>query len=356
MKKIHTHYDNLKVMRNAPPEVVRAAYKTLTQKYHPDRNPGDAKAARIMSLLNDSYGVLSDPVKRRSHDQWIEKCELEGETQEANSSDPTMKAKPKWKPAEPVTPPKEPSPLSLKLKYFGWLAESSFAVIFRVMGPFLGLALVILVIAVVNTRTTNKPDFTSQASPVALPQSYSAIPPPSQSQATTSIGPEEIRPEDVSATPPPARPHAATPTSNDNVPVYVRAPLTPYGMPWPASAAYLKEFPILRAKGLSKVTVDNNQNSSDVLVKLVWLGSTKAFPIREFFIPAHGTFTVNRVSAGKYDVRYRDLDSGQLTRSEAFDLEETRIPGGTEYSNYNITLYTVPDGNMQTYSLAESDF
>jgi len=350
MKQIHTHYDNLKVMRNAPPEVIRAAYKTLTQKYHPDRNPGDAKAARIMSLLNESYSVLSDPAKKRSHDEWIRRSELEEAPQKANNSDFTEKAERTWK-SEPVTPPNEPSPLALKLKYFWWLAGSSFSVFFRVMRPFLGLAVVILVIAVLTTQTSNKPNLTPQLSPTTPPPTYSAIPPPSQSQAATVI-----RPEDVSATPPPARPHVATPASTEVAPGYVRAPLTPYGQPWPVNAAYLKEFPSLRTKGFSKVTVDNNQNSSDVFVKLVWLGATNAFPIREFFIPAHGTFTVNRVSAGKYDVRYRDLDSGQLTRSEAFNLEETPVAGGTEYSDYNLTLYTVPDGNMQTYSLTESDF
>lgn len=48
MEKIHTHYDNLKVAREAPPEVIRAAYRALSQRYHPDRNPANAEAARIM--------------------------------------------------------------------------------------------------------------------------------------------------------------------------------------------------------------------------------------------------------------------------------------------------------------------
>ncbi|HEU4844561.1 MAG TPA: J domain-containing protein, partial [Burkholderiaceae bacterium] len=55
MAKIHTHYDNLKVARKAPQEVIRAAYKALSQKYHPDKNPGDEKAARIMAILNSAY-------------------------------------------------------------------------------------------------------------------------------------------------------------------------------------------------------------------------------------------------------------------------------------------------------------
>jgi DnaJ-class molecular chaperone len=79
MARIHTHYDNLKVARNAPPEVIRAAYKTLSQKYHPDRNPGNADAVRIIKIINNAYEVLSDPVKRREHDEWIARAEEEAE-------------------------------------------------------------------------------------------------------------------------------------------------------------------------------------------------------------------------------------------------------------------------------------
>ena len=71
MAQIRTHYDNLKVARNAPPEVIRAAYRTLSQKYHPDRNPGNPESVRIMTILNNTYDVLSDPSKRREHDEWI---------------------------------------------------------------------------------------------------------------------------------------------------------------------------------------------------------------------------------------------------------------------------------------------
>lgn len=79
MARIHTHYDNLKVARNAPPEVIRAAYKTLSQKYHPDRNPGSPDAIRIIQIINSAYEVLSDPIKRQEHDDWIAKAEARGE-------------------------------------------------------------------------------------------------------------------------------------------------------------------------------------------------------------------------------------------------------------------------------------
>lgn len=77
MARIHTHYDNLKVARNAPPEIIRAAYKTLSQKYHPDRNPDNPDAIRIIQIINTAYEVLSDPAKRREHDDWIASKEAE---------------------------------------------------------------------------------------------------------------------------------------------------------------------------------------------------------------------------------------------------------------------------------------
>jgi curved DNA-binding protein CbpA len=51
----HTHYDNLKVSRDAPIEVIRAAYKSLASKYHPDIHPNREKATRIMRIINASY-------------------------------------------------------------------------------------------------------------------------------------------------------------------------------------------------------------------------------------------------------------------------------------------------------------
>lgn len=71
MPRIHTHYDNLKVTRNAPPEVIRAAYKTLCQKFHPDRNPGNESAKQTFLLIRTAYETLSDPQKRKLHDAWI---------------------------------------------------------------------------------------------------------------------------------------------------------------------------------------------------------------------------------------------------------------------------------------------
>ena len=78
MPKVHTHYDNLKVARDAPIEVIEAAYKALAQMYHPDRNPGDT-AARIRDMVQTAHAVLTNPERRREHDEWIRRGETHSE-------------------------------------------------------------------------------------------------------------------------------------------------------------------------------------------------------------------------------------------------------------------------------------
>ena len=80
MANFHTHYDNLKVTRDAPVSVIRAAYKALCQTYHPDKFPGNPEEAdRVIKLVNASYAVLIDPEKRAKHNAWIKEQEAKQE-------------------------------------------------------------------------------------------------------------------------------------------------------------------------------------------------------------------------------------------------------------------------------------
>jgi len=65
---MHTHYDNLKVARNAPLAVIKAAYRALSQQYHPDKN-NSPDAKRIMQILNDAWAVLGDEEARTKYDR-----------------------------------------------------------------------------------------------------------------------------------------------------------------------------------------------------------------------------------------------------------------------------------------------
>ncbi len=137
---------------------------------------------------------------------------------------------------------------------------------------------------------------------------------------------------------------------------YTRPDSAPNGESWPSVAGYVKGFKKLHTDGLSTVTIDNSQNNSDVFVKLISINGLESYPVRVFFIPAFSQFKINKIRAGLYDIRYRDLDSGSLAKSESFTLQETETYDGIEYSNFTMTLYKTQNGNMQTYGLSENEF
>ncbi|WP_321965276.1 J domain-containing protein [Paraburkholderia sp. J7] len=60
-KGIHTHYDNLKIARNGPHAVIEAAYRALSQQYHPDKN-SHLEAARIIKILNECVAPALSPL------------------------------------------------------------------------------------------------------------------------------------------------------------------------------------------------------------------------------------------------------------------------------------------------------
>jgi curved DNA-binding protein CbpA len=63
------YYRILGVLDDAEDIVIRAAYKALAQRYHPDKWTGNKdEANKRMSEINEAYGVLSDSVKRKQYD------------------------------------------------------------------------------------------------------------------------------------------------------------------------------------------------------------------------------------------------------------------------------------------------
>lgn len=87
MDKIRTHYDNLQISESAGQEVIKGAYKYLSQKWHPDKNPERREEAeRITRIINEAYAVLSDPQRRAEHDEWIARQRVEAAQQKGPAS------------------------------------------------------------------------------------------------------------------------------------------------------------------------------------------------------------------------------------------------------------------------------
>ena len=65
------YYGILGVPRNASDTEIKKAYRKLAMQYHPDRNPSKEKwANEKFKEINEAFGVLGDPQKRKQYDQF----------------------------------------------------------------------------------------------------------------------------------------------------------------------------------------------------------------------------------------------------------------------------------------------
>ncbi|PKS07669.1 hypothetical protein jhhlp_006276 [Lomentospora prolificans] len=64
------YYKVLGVGRDAPEKAIKSAYRKLSKKYHPDKNPGDDSAKDKFVEVSEAYEALSDPELRRIYDQY----------------------------------------------------------------------------------------------------------------------------------------------------------------------------------------------------------------------------------------------------------------------------------------------
>lgn len=299
MAKIHTHYDNLKVSRHAPQEVIRASYKALSQKYHPDKNPGDEKSARIMAVVNTAYNVLSDPVRRKEHDEWIASEEWEVEWLESSSA---KEGQPR-KNGDHSEAQASPKPRRRRL----W----------RDPRWWLGLSSCFVAGAVAAVLTIeHEPDIV----PSALAWSGIAQPEPVKTGRPDALGVDassdgwarRVGPDGAKGPPPAVRALAVAQLS-----VPARAPdcstdlqtlAAPSGDPWPLESGYLPGYPVGNDGNEMQVMVDNSANAAPVFVKLYDLD--RRANVRHAFVQQRSSFTFDKLAAGKYELRYQNIVDG----------------------------------------------
>ncbi|CCF55851.1 hypothetical protein KAFR_0A04160 [Kazachstania africana CBS 2517] len=64
------YYKILGVNKDANDKEIKSAYRQLSKKYHPDKNPGDEEAHNKFIEVGEAYDVLSDSEKRNIYDQY----------------------------------------------------------------------------------------------------------------------------------------------------------------------------------------------------------------------------------------------------------------------------------------------
>lgn len=299
-----------------------------------------------MKILNASYAVLSDPARRRKHDEWIRAAEAASRPQPERQSGPPPGGGERADGSYGATAAKanaqsgnERTPRSTHGMRAGGAAGGTAR---GGRSMWIVNAVTVAALIALGVYVTSGPP------------EPSGLPPYEQNAATEEDASVSVQPFNEVFGPQ----SDASNSSGDAAPLEGSGTIAtaPNGSPWPEAAGYVTGYPRLQTSGHSTVTVDNSSNSSDVFVKLVQISPDKTRPIRHIYIPKYETFKMGSVPPGSYDVRYMDLSDGSLARSESFELEQNETDTGISFSNITMTLYKVANGNMQTYPLSPSEF
>lgn len=356
MSKVHTHYDNLKVARNAPPEVIQAAYRALSLKHHPDHNPGDPEAARIMALINAAYEVLSDPAKRADHDAWISRREAELARQEASANAAANAAASAASRSATVSQPwtRQPPPTGAAGRpswgrAAGTSASSGQAGASgggdssgaasksgrrRGVLAHVGRNWFFYVVALALVW---------KLGPWNAPQDQEPAPQPAPERPAAKVSrrpaPKRAHKADASAVAAGLAAAAANASAED------------------AQTAGGHASAAARASASNRchVVLDNRQGGAALVARLVRLDGSVT--TREFAVPARGSMTVRDVPPGAYEVRYRNPSTGETRKTEPFTLREAMGDDGQLHSDVlTLTTFNVPGGNMRTAPMKEGEF
>ena len=310
MPKVHSHYENLKVARDASQDEIRAAYRSLTRKHHPDRNPDNADSQRVMSVINVAYGVLSDAAKRLDHDRWIKQAES-----------------PSARPA-PVRETMHVPPERYRKRASAGESDA----VERARRAGFDKSVRNMVAHVARHRAAYAAGGVAGVCALA-----GAI--------WLSLSPEPGVPV--------VRARAA---EAQQVPGYARAPSAPNGEPWPTRSGYVDGYPQMNKGGLSDIKVDNAGSDADMFVKLVSIDGLAAFPVRTFYVAGRSHLLLEGLTPGTYELRYRNLVSGGLWRSPVLIVEEVATDRGRQHTSLVANLYASTDGSMKSYALLDTEF
>lgn len=352
MNSFPTHYDILMVSKNTSPEVIRAAFKSLSQKYHPDKS-NHPDADRIMQEFNESYAVLSDPVERSKYDELL--CRYEHmyndniERDYSNKADNNSKNRERRNKVVVINIPDSLSISNAKIYLSNFLAQT-IPIVIKILKYLFYIAILLFLMSMLFTYIYDS-------------DSYNAA--DDLAEAQREIGDAARELSEAAAEYDDYENYPPISDSSESLPVYnnlSQEPSTSYkthapnGELYPSSAGYVAGYPQLNNDGASVLTIDNSQNSEAVFGKLYYLDSLQPQAVRYFYIQGGGGLNIRNISAGNYDVRYKDLEQGYISKSEPMLVQEYEDAYGSRFSEITMTLYKVSNGNMQTYSIPESEF
>lgn len=332
-------YEILNISPNAEPEIIKAAYRTMCQKYHPDKCQSQIekdKATEMMTLINEAYQTLSDPTSRHWYDVWLNHQRQAKTAHRQNYEDnKNFVVTVNYGGLHNTLKDTKEKCIKNTISFLGVLVIFYHKIMKLIY--FLLIAICLCLFASVFVKLIIDKDYynqnkTTNSQPQATPQNPKI---PTESTKNT---------QNKNATP------------NNSIQTDDRKLFAPNGQRFPKTAGYVKGYPKLNKDGLSTLTIENTQNNNAVFGKLYYLSTYPPKAVRYFYIPAYGGLILRDITAGSYDVRYMDLDSGTISKSESFNLQEINNYTGTRFSQVTMTLYKVANGNMETTTIPDSEF
>lgn len=306
-----THYEILKVEPGVSADDLKAAFRILSRRYHPDRHPAHPDAAaRIMASINVAYDVLSDPERRIAYDRQIGVAQprtpvlRRSRVRRVQPAHAVRALNPAGTGAAAV-----PGEFSMRRRAMAVRRLMAASVLSCLAALF-----IIGWVVLVPNEEGAEPDLSRILDALA--------PRAARPMDTAGEGGQAGERGEVSASAPVAK-------GLDIDKVHIRPLESPAGLPWPSVSGELAGYPRLFATGYNGLFLDNRLGPSDVFVKVYRMDGAGLVAARHAFVRARERLLLDHFPPGAYEVQYLSLDTGQSLRSIPLQLGASVADGST---------------------------